>query len=176
MTSNFRRYSLRALLMLIAACAIPCWWISSVRSNYLREQNAVSELKEICPSLAVVCRNEAPAWMHKMGIFPQWLNRVDIVDVTGTSYGDRKVDHLSVPVDPVFFGDSELAKMMPFLLEFGSLREVQLDYTKTSDRSADELAKLKSLKFLNLQDTKMTSKTVKALETRLPNTEIPFWH
>lgn len=149
----------------------PLVWIGSGFVEHKLESQRVATLKKVEPHVVVRYENVAPEWLVRRKIAPGFLERVYGVDVTGVMYGARR--NFSIPIE---FGDAQIHEMMPALSGFRHLKKLYLPFTRTSDTVVPDLAKLKSLDFLNLQQNGMTSVGVKRLEKLLPRAEIKSFH
>ena len=168
---NFKRFSIRVLLVATLLAALPAWWVASKRSEFAHETRIVAQLKETHPDLVVRRMPAGPAWLSRLGYSPPWLERVWGLDATGVVYGGKPVP-LPLPMD---FDDADLKEMMPRIRELSYLKKLYLPFTNITDKSLPELATLHQLDFLNLQQTGMTSDGVRKLENNLPNAEIKFF-
>jgi hypothetical protein len=169
------RFSLRVLMLLMALATLPAWWVAHQRSEYLAEQRALERIKKQVPELAWDQNYYGPHWLGRLGYLPRWFYRVDVIDVTGMVKGPNSGWNQSKPYRYPF-NDDDFAAIQKDLRQFKRLRSLYLLMTKTTDRSLPALYEYEQLRFVNLQETAMTSREVKKLEQARPNLKVAFWH
>jgi hypothetical protein len=174
-TKRQRKGSTFRIVMLIAGLALipPLWILANIR-EYRAELATVERIQKVAPDSVAVFQYRGPAWIAKIGFTPPWLTRVDDFDATGTIFGKNK--RFAPEQIPFDFDDADLAAIKNDLKQLRHLNHLYLPWTKLTDESAPMLREFDSLRFMNLQQTAMTSAAVKQLEKDLPNTKIPFFH
>jgi|GEM_PF-2838402 len=169
------RFSVRLLLLMMAVCTLLAWWVAHQRSEYFAEQRMLARMKQHAPDLCWDQNYYGPGWLARLGYLPAWLHRVDAIDVTGMIYGPNRGWDQSKPF-PHSFDDEAMASIHPDLREFRRLRSLYLLMTKTTDKSLPLIDDYENLKFLNIQQTAMSSRAVKRLEQARPGLKVGFWH
>ena len=169
------KYSLKFAFILIAILCIPSWWIGTTIQTHGFETRAQKELQKIAPDSLFERQFCGPVWLGRIGFRPEWMNRVWRVDLTGL------IHQVEGPGDlPVNFTDADFSSSFVHLKKFKQLEELYLGGTLISDESSrnleQTLSSLRNIRFVNLQETQLTSETVKMLEKQHPNVKMPYWH
>ena len=146
------QYSLRSLLVLTLAIALPCSWLAVEMKKATEQRETVEWISK--GSGSVRYANEWLSGAEPKG--PVWLRNL---------LGDD------------FFNDVFLARVngdaqMAHLARLTHLRVLWLQETKVTDAGLAHLAGLTQLKCLFLEHTKVTDAGVKKLQQALPNCQI----
>lgn len=170
MSKRYLRFSIRVLIFLIALFALPCWWLASEMAQYRKELAAIDHIREHAPHLYVEHRYCGPSWMWKVGFRPDWLQRVGSIDVTGQTGGKN---HNMFMFE---FDDAAFAAIYDDLLVFEHLSELYLQFTKLTDASLPALGTFSRVKFINLQQTQMTSAAVRDFDQDRTDIKVAFFY
>ncbi|TWU31618.1 hypothetical protein Q31b_58730 [Novipirellula aureliae] len=164
------RFSIRALLVLTFVCAFPFWWIASQLSARRSEVATVARIQAIVPDASIQYENMASPWMLKLGFRPDFTQRVYAVDVTGQTAG------MNANKFAFEFDDDDLTAIAADLRSLRELQEVYLQFSKVTDQSLAPLGTFESVRFLNLQQTAMSSDAVKTFASKHPGVKVAFFY
>jgi len=160
----FRRrfqFSIRSLLLLTLAIAVPCSWFAAARQQARKQREVVDEIKtdggsvmceyEIDPSSALV-ESDAPSWL-------EWPLKL---------FGDDMFANVRL----VSLGKAEgIDAWLERLNEFPQLRYLDCSATDVSDAGLQHLKGLAKLDILYLSN-KVSNAGIADIQKALPNTQI----
>ncbi len=166
------RFGIRALLVFTVLAALPCSWLAKQRSDWMDEQKSLDAMSA---HVAFVQRSYVgPNWMYQIGIRPDFLSRIHLVDISGDSK-PGKVQRIGDPPNPYCkFDDSAFTKIAPGLQDFEHLSELYLDQTQISDTSLKTISQFPHVSFINIQETDISESALHQLETEMPATEFAY--
>jgi len=165
------QFGIRSLLAVTVVVALPCWWIASQRSEWLAEQAVLSRM---APHVRhVKYQNIGPNWLWRTGYRPRWLDRAWLVDFAGyTAPGAMWTQASTVhPLD-----DDAFASLVSDLLALEHLEELHIELTRLSDGAIPDIRRFGHLRFINLQENRMTSDLVRDLDHEMAGTKIAFFY
>ena len=167
------RFSVRTLLFLFFLSAIPCWWIACEVSEFQSQNAALVHMQKVNPSMRVTWKNKTPSWLSKIGIQPDWMNRITRLDATGVVCGQlRWKDY---PKEQIEFDDKDFEQIFSDIEGLNDLREIYFQVTKLSDDSIELFSKLSNIEMLCLHETDVTNAGARELQQRMPSTEIAHY-
>jgi len=198
------QFSLRALLILVLAIALPCGWIGWELEKTRREQEIVDELSAIMPDgfyykVGGVYSYESklPAWLVRRfrrvaGIRSRWndcefidddlmqlgrLTKLEWLFLDGSDVTDDGLPHLNrlVYLEMLSLSDTQVTNAgLVQLKTLPRLRCLFLEGTSVTDGGLAHLAQLTSIELLSLRGTRVTAEGVEKLQRAVPNCEIQY--
>ena len=168
------QFSIRSLLLLTVAVAIPFSWLAVEIRQARREREVV----------AIEKLGGRVFWSEPSG--PPWLRRLLgdglFITVEGVGLGRTKVTDAWLDtlkglneLQRLSLDDTEVTDAgLEYLKGLNQLQWLYLDETKVTDAGLENLTRLKQLQMLSLDGTKVTEAGVKKLQQALPNCKI--WH
>ncbi len=182
------QFSIRSLLVLTVAVAIPCSWLA-VEMKAAREQKAAVEAVERADGSVIYdfqidragnptkAKVPGPAWIRKIlgnGFFTSVV-RVTIV-CSGTDAILEKVGEFPQLRD-LFVGSGESGRKITdaglvHLRRMTQLQTLDIDRSEATDEGLEHLKGLSNLQSLCLWGTKVSNKGVKGLQQALPDCKI----
>lgn len=164
---RFSQFSVKALLLLVAAVAVACGWFTWKLDHKRRERAAVAEIQKIGGHVIYRWQQEATN-AKAMPPGPQWLRRRlgddFFSDVVGIAvHGDSVTDEWLAHLEPIseltrahFLGTRITNEGVRYLSRFKTLEEFNLDSTAT-DAGLKWLNDLPALKRLVLSGARRVS-------------------
>ena len=167
------RFSIKTILVLVALVSVPCCWLGIAIHARDAELAAIDRITQQFPNASFESEYSGPDWAWRIGFRPDFMNRVQLADFTGIVGGKLTS---GTPV----FDDGNFADVSTDLQVFSNLQELYLLLTQISDDSRETLSSLiqsnKRIRFVNLQQCKMSSSCVRELEAMFPNVVFEFFH
>jgi len=180
------QYSLRSLLLLVVAVAVPCSWLATEVQRARKQREAVATVVamggavkyDMDPTksdwIATPTPN-CPTWLQKLLGDDFFAKAIDVTIHTDAELGNLKalseLEYLQFDgpqlVSPAIT-DTALANLQ----RFSHLRVIMLPGAKVTDAGLVHLKGLSKLRALRLVDTAVTDNGVKKLQQALPNCEI----
>jgi hypothetical protein len=169
------QFSIRSLLVLTVAVALPCSWLG-VEMQAARGQKDASAaiMKQGWGGVDYDYEFDASGF-HPNAILGQtWLRSLlgdnSFADVVGLYFGERQRN--GAVIEDLFnrfkIEDANLEQVG----DLHQLRGLDLSLTGVTDKGLEHLERLKNLRYLWLSDTKVTDAGVEKLQRALPNCEI----
>ncbi len=166
------QFSIRSLLVLTVAVALPFSWLAVEMRAAKRQREAV-QILESTMSWVSVAEQPKPVWLANL-LDEHFFN--DVESVIGSSYiGDDEMIYVSrfSKLDTLCLGATSVTDNgLKYLKALSYLRSLQLTWNAVSDAGLEHLTGLTQLKSLELQHTQVTDTGVKKLQQALPNCEI----
>jgi hypothetical protein len=167
------QFSIRSLLVLTIAIALPCSWFGARVQEEKREREAAAEIEN---SGADVTWSgpTLPAWLRGLlgDAFDKSVLSVDIPDIIVSESDLEAIKRLSevheLDLRNTRVTDADLVQFNGL----NHLEELSLDRTEVTDAGLEKLKGLNHLKSLDLGNTGVTDEGVKKLQQVLPNCKI----
>ena len=183
------QFSLRSMLVMVVAVAVPCSWLAAEMKKAREQEAAVEAIeragghwaygREISGDIEymIVGPLYGPEWLRKL-LGDDFFNDVKYVAFTSTiatQATDADLAHVAElkHLTSLFVGDTQITDAgLAKIAGLSELRELILYSPKFTDRGMEYLAGLKKLRSLYLTDTQVTDEGIKNLQRALPNCKI----
>ncbi len=173
------QFSVRSLLMLVVAVAIPFSWLAVQRQGTSEQREAVAEIWMCGGSIDVCFQDSFPKLWDTDPPDPPWLlsllggdfSRVRSVRFYGPRVPDAVLDHLkALPrLESLYLSDTPVTDAgLKHIENLPQLQWLILDGTQVTDAGLEHLKGLTHLRWLNLARTQVTYAGLKKLQA-LPN-------
>ncbi len=160
------QFSIRSLLVLTVAIALPFSWFAVEIQEVKREQKAAESIRDFGGSISWSDPSE-PIWLRSI-LGNDFFRSVDSVFLRHTNVTDAGLENLKW-MNQVKFVNLNLTQVTDAGLEnLKTLRHLELLYlggTKLSDAGLRNVTKLNRLQFLSLDDTEVTSAGLQNLKS-----------
>jgi hypothetical protein len=142
------QFNLRALLLVVTLCAIPCSWLAVKMQQARREREAAAQIEKLGGEVV---------WSEPSG--PAWLRSL----LGGDLF--QAVEVVGFPSKHVPLGGTENVDAALVHLEgLNQLRELSLSGTRITNDGLEHIEGLNQLKVLSLGDTEITDAGLEHLE------------
>ena len=183
------QFSLRSMLVMVVAVAVPCSWLAAEMKKAREQKTAVEAIERVGGHWVYGPENSGDIEDMIVGPLygPEWLrillgddffNEVKYVAFVSTIANQAtnadlahvaELKHLKV----LLVGDTQITDAgLAGIAGLTELRELILICPKFTDRAMEHLTGLKKLRELTLKDTQVTDEGIKNLQRALPNCKI----
>ena len=180
------QFSLRSLVVLVVAVAIPCCWLPMKMREAERQRTAVEAILKAgggyyCDfefdesgMLTGKKEPEGPSWLREL-VGVHFLAGIVVVDLYDTEFGDAEMAHLStltrlerLELTHTRVTDDGIEDLMGLT----KLKHLKLCYTELSDTGLENLKGLAKLERLEVKGTQVTEEGISELRNAFPDCEI----
>jgi len=170
------QFSLRSLVVLVVAVAVPLGWFGVKMREAERQRRAVVaveraggwvEYHQMDEFLQMTGRQEppAPAWLMKL-VGVDFFADIAVVSLSSTAVGNETMEHLSVltKLEVLLLGDTNVSDLgLEHLTSMTKLEVLSLADTNVSDLGLEHLKGMTKLTRLTLSETQITDLGLKHL-------------
>jgi len=156
------QFSLRSLLALVVAVAIPCSWLTVEMRRAKRQRGAAEAIKALGGEV-IWDRQSGPAWLGRV-LGDGFFSSVSSVASTGATDGDLKNLRDLRDLEELYFNFARITDAaMEHLQGLSQLERLSLSSTPVTDAGLEHLKGLSQLRELDLMGTKVSDAGLKHL-------------